>query len=559
MPKFVEFQEPKKEEAQSLLQDALGRNGAEFARNAAMFMPGKPGMVASAVLGALDNAHGDRRMAADLAGGALKGLANYELTNRLMGRSEQVLLNSVTLGVSSRFINEALDYRTYTADKGSGLTVDPEKAFAKFGSVFSTRALTSDLALGTAGAFGLGAVSHMGLEHLRGSKLASSVMTGSLFGFISGGTSEVLKEHEQNTFNIKNVGAEALRSGFIAGSAASIGGLGRAFARGTHINEAAMAQDKLHYPRLGRPELVKQEYVAPKPDFKINHETKWTDFYENGTRKAVEDVHIYRPTGQAPLMVQAEYGLKLDQIRSLRERAMGNLGADTLGVLSARLKLDLSPYKQAALPETLLPHMDSVPDRSMFRDIHLQERYGLQSYFDLKRGEATSPSAEVQTATNTMWVYKPQLQQNIGRDIRHEWSHIAKNTDSRAGSAFDHAAVLERDGWNKRSYAELNSEENWAVNMGELMLEPAAPVSHFEYLTIMAPVRSAVMGKALGERLSAVAPENRSDYHDLFISRVEHIRSKVQPGVEAKLEKNLNSPDETVRRHAAEILGYLRS
>lgn len=563
MPKFADSSSDRVAPSQaqeSLLADALGTTGAQFARSAAMFLPGKVGLAGSIVLGGLDNAHRGGPLIADFATGALKGGADFGLTSQLKSRSSWFVLNGAMLGFGTRLADQALDYKTYLNSAGK---FDLDHGLnATLRSSFSAASIGGDVASGALGMLGMRGLKDLGLNHLRQSELASTVITGTVFGLSSGGTTELIKEQAAGQFDLQRITEHSFKGALLGAAASSIGGLRSALAPGRNYDQT-MPLDRQYLPRLGVPEKSTREFLEHDPQFVIGKDTKRGHFVSHGLRTNLENVIVYRPQGHsAPLVVQGDYAVRLDQVRALREQASLPVRglADSVGILSARLKLDLHADRQAVLPEAMVRHMDNVPDRSLLGDIHLQSRMGIAAYFDLKKtGRISSVMAEVEPDTYKMWHYKPQLGQNSAENMQHEWAHLLKNKDSKASGAFDQAAQIEQGGWVKRGYAETNSEENWAVHMGELILAPAASKPAFEFLVLMAPTRSAVMGTALAERLAATRPEDRSPNHELWLERVAHIKENAEPRALKNLEKVLQSNDKDAVERARGVIDYLQS
>lgn len=188
MPKFADssFELTPSQAHESLLADALGVTGAQFARSAAMFLPGKVGLAGSVVLGGFDNAHRGGSLFADFATGALKGGADFALTSQLKSKSSWLVLNGAMLGFGTRLADQALDYRTYLDSAGK---FDLDRGInATLRNSFSGASIGGDVASGALGLLGMRGLQRIGLNHLRQSELASTMITGTVFGLSSGGT-----------------------------------------------------------------------------------------------------------------------------------------------------------------------------------------------------------------------------------------------------------------------------------------------------------------------------------------------------------------------------------
>jgi hypothetical protein len=84
--------------------------------------------------------------------------------------------------------------------------------------------------------------------------------------------------------------------------------------------------------------------------------------------------------------------------------------------------------------------------------------------------------------------------------LRHEWSHLAERQNKSLSSAFKVAHTLERKGFFAHESAIDNPSEDWAVHLGENLMDPDA--DKFLETIERAPLRSLVLLQSLKEQLA---------------------------------------------------------
>src|SRR4029453_9685764 len=115
--------------------------------------------------------------------------------------------------------------------------------------------------------------------------------------------------------------------------------------------------------------------------------------------------------------------------------------------------------------------------------------------------------------------------------------------------------MLEKDGHFAREYGRTDDGENWAVNMGEELLHLDG--DRFFIMARRAPLRAAVWGRALQERMDAIPPEKRSPYHAQFLERLKYLDNAIVPKAREILVQKLSSGDVQSKNAAFELMTLL--
>ncbi len=307
---------------------------------------------------------------------------------------------------------------------------------------------------------------------------------------------------------------------------------------------------------------------------RVNYaEGTWTSleqFSRQTTAPVNRRVRIYDVEGHsAKIAVPEEYAAALDQVRLLRIRAneQENIyikGPDhARAVYEAREALSKHPLANRALPEDFIPMLDNLPNRTLVRRLLiLNEANPQDPWFAQIFNKPGFKSAASACESGEIAFFAKSRDSLLYEQGFHEWAHLVANRCSEEVKLFQLAASLERNGWYSRDYARCRHPgekvpviENWAVHLGEEMLVPT-PDNLF-VLAREAPVRAAVLGRALVRSTVAVPAEMRSEQHSIYMRRIEYLQKEVLPVARRVLLEHLQSGKPKAQKEAAELLGVL--
>ncbi|MBP9810531.1 hypothetical protein KBF38_19665 [bacterium] len=363
----------------------------------------------------------------------------------------------------------------------------------------------------------------------------------------------------------ENLGKFAFDSAlFTAGGLASIR-LGSAFSRPTATMplrgvETNLSPNSLHLvadlPSPAALELAilqkrlvgysakEETFFVPRPDGKgpfIDH----ADFIERGVNKVTSPIREYTVAGlHTKFIVPEEYAHSLDQVRNLR------LEAEQPGLLNywsrknAVNQLKIHPFGSRALPEDFISVVEHAPDgAAVKRLLILPWEYQYGALYGLYPVTSNRTAASAGNIGDLRFhnIDEPYLA-NSGSTMGHEWSHLIKWQNKPASEAFDTAAKLEGKKYVLHEHALKNNDENWAVHLGDGILNPNAET--FLASVENAPIRSAVLGRTLAEILSKVPAHQRSPIHAEYENRAKHIQRQILPSVMEDLERRIRAVDQ---------------
>ncbi len=262
-------------------------------------------------------------------------------------------------------------------------------------------------------------------------------------------------------------------------------------------------------------------------------------------------VRIYRsPRTTAEIVVTERYAQELDTVRDLRRRA----GENGPGSQAAREELERNPLKDRALPEEVMLMVEALPDQSIVRKVVISgEENPFDPFFQQRHGPGFKSAADT-TSDGEITLYRRNLDGLLHEDIAHEWSHSVRDQMRALRALFDIGAGLEQNGHMAREYARP-VEENWSVHFGEELLSVSG--SRFWHMAHNAPIRAAILGRALAERLALVPEGSRSPFHEIYAERARLLETDIMPLAKAKLAELAGSGDAGTASNAARLLVML--
>jgi hypothetical protein len=317
--------------------------------------------------------------------------------------------------------------------------------------------------------------------------------------------------------------------------------------------------------------IVKPEYASITPEVaneKLAHLNlqDFNDFsYQVLTRRNQEFIR-YRAGKDGPeILIEKEYEPVLENWRRIRQEAAAKPN-------DPALRMQKAAIEGVLLPEDIAAHLEKLPDQGKgIKAIYLRdEGYSPQDLWNSidkqRRIDAgtnwdpndTSPgfrsSANASISDSVLNIYTGTRASYALNTIRHEWAHIEEGIERESRSAFDLAVSLEKaeDRFNNDNYYALrDNHENWAVNLGENVLD----TSSSKYLDIIDHVKDTssaakywVLLHALGntvERSRFGLPEKTTEELSKIMARISYAEHMLYPRAEQQLTGILKSSTAT--------------
>ncbi|HEY9679681.1 MAG TPA: hypothetical protein V6C76_16885 [Drouetiella sp.] len=254
------------------------------------------------------------------------------------------------------------------------------------------------------------------------------------------------------------------------------------------------------------------------------------EFLENNVEVKDTPVRVYNVDGlETKIIVPEEYAKQLDAVRQFR---LGLEGASPNGTQPIEPGL-----LGRALPEDFIQALDSLPNRDMVRKLILSNDANPTD--PILQQQTGNPYFESQAITDrdVVTFFKKDVDPHLGDEMRHEWSHIARNQQPGQSSTFDLAAEYEGKNYIPRDRALDDKEEYQAVLMGEELLHPDA--ARFTELTKQVPLQSVALAESLRDAIRSAGDKPGANA-ELYKSRLDYIDKEVRPQVVAKLREDLN-------------------
>ncbi len=327
----------------------------------------------------------------------------------------------------------------------------------------------------------------------------------------------------------------------------------------------------------------------PNPEWSGEASTEGV-FRKNAVITTAEPVRIYELSGHdCELMIPEGYAQKLDPVRRQRllaeiEKTRGGATSAAAGACDAPLprfvdaplprlphapvprfvdaplpRLPHAPlprfvdarYKARALPEDLVPILDALPNSKLVKRINmLDSEYAYNKWFSMN----VAATARDRTIT----FYQASNSHRLRTTTNHEWAHVLHNVRpdllNRYVAAVHLENGLEKTGYNLDNYARKNERENWAVHLGESMLDfDADGLLKFGR---NAPLRASVLGRALKSAVTEGPQAETSLFRKQFEVRADFIDAKFRPlALSSLLESMQRSNEPTLQQ--LELLGFL--
>ncbi|CAN5737153.1 hypothetical protein BH10CYA1_BH10CYA1_34360 [soil metagenome] len=290
-------------------------------------------------------------------------------------------------------------------------------------------------------------------------------------------------------------------------------------------------------------ESTSEPLVVSKPGAPTTFESD-ADFLRNGVERVDTPVRVYSVEGQGTKIIVPEtYALQLDAVRQFR---LGLEGTPQVG------DAPLNPsYLNRALPEDFIPHLDALPNKGLMEKLYLMDT---GNPMDPVHQAATGNPLFESQASNTnesVTFYRKNVDRFIGDELRHEWSHQARNQMPTESSAFDLAAQHEGKNFIPRERALDAPEEYWSVLLGEELLNPSS--TRFLELTRQIPLQSVFLANGLSRTMAEAPAESGAGKvsADQLQGRIRYLQDVIKPQVTAQLVSEVQANQDPGRATTA--------
>lgn len=361
---------------------------------------------------------------------------------------------------------------------------------------------------------------------------------------------------------------------------------------------------KTHDELMARVETIKAD--KGKFDF--------FEFFHKMTVPEVVQVNVYEVSGlPMKIVVPTEYANRLAEVRDLRrvveqpspydQISLGDrmaiaskLNAGDANVLAAYMTpaeitksvpviqagqaLTKHPLASRALPEDMVPILQSLPNPKLIKEVVLLDTPDYSNdYFSAKYGQANFKAAADVSHEGVVTHYQGNRGNNLLEYTYHEWAHLTKWASPELSKIFDMATVVDRVGPNinykatraaresdpshpdvventiyySREHASRTADENWAVAKGELFMSPD-PDGLWVFAQ-EAPVRALALSTALETSYMHRKNAPRTAQDLALFERIKAVDHISRPLAIQALSGHLQSGSVEQRYTAAKLLG----
>ncbi len=574
-------------------EHTLSSYSSGFLKTSSLFLRGKA-PIAMAVY-ALDQIRPHESLAHQFADGCL-GLSKGALTKASFKLAEPIknhAAKGVALGSISRLVDLGLSRQTYQ-DRASGTSSFKTGLNLLLSSTLNKEAAIADASVfALAGCLSLSANKITG-DALRRSALASTICTGTTFGLTTGALEEINRQQQSGQqFDLREVVKKSLIKGALDGIAACPGGMQAARAASlpadveprrqknlqTQFRPArklleATASDTIGGARLElalseRQTGAKLNEVGRRLSEPITGERQFreptgvsieecideADFLERGLSWTPRKVRIYEIDQDTRIVIPEDYAQKLDKVRSFRRAMESNPSLDRAELAKLHLGTD-KDLANRSLPEDFISAIDRLPDKTLISLTLLNEPNPEDPAHRRRLNDPFFRSAATSAQDGEICFYEHEVDSSMELDVSHEWAHVLKYRLPSLSKQFDHAALVEKNGYMQRPYADTKESENWAVHLGEQVLHPKD--SEFGTFLSSAPVRAVILGRALQQSLNDAEASGRvCTEHDLWTARSQKLQSRLPDAQRFLIDTISTSKDAATRNAAVKLLVQL--
>lgn len=370
------------------------------------------------------------------------------------------------------------------------------------------------------------------------------------------------------------------------------------------MRRVAEGTPKTHSELLAQIETIKAD--VGKFDF--------NEYFHRMTVPEVVQVNLYEVPGlPMKIVVPVEYANRLGEVRDLRrvmeqpspydQIPLGgrmaiaprlNSGDATVladymtpaeitksvPVIQAGQALTKHPLANRALPEDLVPILQSLPNPNLIKEIVLLDTPDYSNgYFSAKFEQANFKAAADVSHDGVVTHYEGNRGKNLLDYTYHEWAHLTKWASPELSKLFDMATIVDRVGTNidykatrsarqedpnhpdvvkntifySREHASRTADENWAVAKGELFMSP--DVDGLWEFAQKAPVRALALSTALEASYVQRNRGRQTEQDKVLFERIKAVDHISRPLAIKALSEHLQSGSVEQRYAAAKLLG----
>jgi hypothetical protein len=361
---------------------------------------------------------------------------------------------------------------------------------------------------------------------------------------------------------------------------------------------------KTHSELMAQIETIKAD--AGKFDF--------NEYFHRMTVPEVVQVNVYEVPGlPIKIVVPTEYSNRLGEVRDLRRvveqpspydqisladrmAIAPRLNSGDATVLAAYMTpaeitksvpviqaghtLVKHPLANRALPEDLVPILQSLPNPNLIKEIVLLDTPDYSNgYFSAKFEQANFRAAADVSHDGVVTHYEGNRGKSLLEYTYHEWAHLTKWASPELSKIFDMATIVDRVGPNidykatraarnddpnhpdvvkntifySREHACRTADENWAVAKGELFMSP--DVDGLWEFAHQAPVRALALSTALESSFVQRGRGPRTEQDKVLFERIKAVDHISRPLAIKALSEHLQSGSVEQRFAAAKLLG----
>lgn len=279
------------------------------------------------------------------------------------------------------------------------------------------------------------------------------------------------------------------------------------------------------------------------------------EYAETFLDHVAEPVRVYRKEGlQTELIVPESHAAKLERFAELTAQA--NAGGP--GAEAAKVELATPAMKEIAgqlTPEQAFALIERTPEPNLFRRVILSgEANPFDAWFQNKLSDpAFHSNADSVLGQGETGLYRRKLDKTTMMDVLHEFAHHYERMQPRESALFHMGRRVEP--WQPRDYAG-SPREHYAILTGEYALHAEkGPVLE---LIEKAPIKAAMIGESLYQRLSTLPPSERSLLHDFYMERALLLRNEALPLAQQKLiELASVNPQSKAGQNALKLLLFV--
>ncbi|MBY0546444.1 MAG: hypothetical protein K2W95_04090 [Candidatus Obscuribacterales bacterium] len=256
------------------------------------------------------------------------------------------------------------------------------------------------------------------------------------------------------------------------------------------------------------------------------------EYSETFLDHVAEQVRVYRKEGlRTELVVPEAHAAKLERFAELTAEA--NAGGP--GAAAAKSEL-ATPAMQEMVgqltPAETFALIQRTPEPNVFKRVVLSgDANPFDPWFQRQTSDPNFRSnADSVLGQGETGLYRRKMDKTTMMDVLHEFAHHFERAQPIETALFHMGRRVEP--WQPRDYAGT-PREHYAILTGEYALHAEkGPVLQ---LIEQAPIKAAMIGEALYQRLSQIPPGERSLIHDFYMERALLLRNEALPIAQQKL------------------------